>query len=37
MSSRIAVVNEGRIAQCDAPAQLYSRPRTRFVASFFRG
>ena len=37
MSDRIAVVNEGRIVQCDAPAQLYRRPRTRFVASFFRG
>jgi ABC-type Fe3+/spermidine/putrescine transport system ATPase subunit len=37
MSDRIAVVNQGRIAQCDAPAQLYGRPRTRFVASFFRG
>jgi ABC-type Fe3+/spermidine/putrescine transport system ATPase subunit len=37
MSDRIAVVNQGRIVQCDAPAQLYRRPRTRFVASFFRG
>jgi ABC-type Fe3+/spermidine/putrescine transport system ATPase subunit len=37
MSDRIAVVNEGRVVQCDAPAQLYRRPRTRFVASFFRG
>jgi ABC-type Fe3+/spermidine/putrescine transport system ATPase subunit len=37
MSDRIAVVNQGRIAQCDAPARLYRRPRTRFVASFFRG
>jgi ABC-type Fe3+/spermidine/putrescine transport system ATPase subunit len=37
MSDRIAVVNQGRIVQCDEPAQLYRRPRTRFVASFFRG
>jgi ABC-type Fe3+/spermidine/putrescine transport system ATPase subunit len=37
MSDRIAVVNQGRIVQCDAPERLYKRPRTRFVASFFRG
>ena len=37
MSDRIAVVNQGRIVQCDAPERLYKRPRTRFVAGFFRG
>jgi spermidine/putrescine ABC transporter ATP-binding subunit len=34
MSDRIAVVNEGRIAQCGAPEELYDRPADRFVASF---
>jgi iron(III) transport system ATP-binding protein len=33
-SDRIAVMNHGRIEQCDAPTVLYSRPRTRFVAGF---
>jgi ABC-type Fe3+/spermidine/putrescine transport system ATPase subunit len=33
-SNRIAVMNQGRIEQVDAPYKLYSRPRTRFVASF---
>jgi len=33
-SDRIAVMNEGRIEQVDAPFQLYNRPRTRFVAGF---
>lgn len=37
MSSRIAVVNKGRLVQCDEPERLYKRPRTRFVAGFFRG
>ena len=37
MSSRIAVVNDGRVVQCDEPERLYKRPRTRFVAGFFRG
>src|SRR6185503_6215823 len=37
MSSRIAVVNDGRVVQCDEPERLYKRPRTRFVANFFRG
>ena len=36
MSSRVAVLNAGRIAQCDEPERLYKRPRTRFVADFFR-
>ena len=33
-SDRIAVMNAGRIEQVDAPHLLYTRPRTRFVASF---
>src|SRR6478752_7023210 len=37
MSSRIAVLNGGRVVQCDEPERLYKRPRTRFVADFFRG
>jgi ABC-type Fe3+/spermidine/putrescine transport system ATPase subunit len=37
MSDRIAVLHDGACAQCDAPEPLYRRPRTRFVATFFRG
>jgi ABC-type Fe3+/spermidine/putrescine transport system ATPase subunit len=37
MSTRVAVLNRGRVAQCDEPERLYKRPRTRFVAEFFRG
>lgn len=37
MSDRIAVFNRGVCVQCDAPEPLYKRPRTRFVADFFRG
>jgi ABC-type Fe3+/spermidine/putrescine transport system ATPase subunit len=37
MSDRIAVINKGVCAQCDAPEALFRRPRTRFVARFFRG
>jgi ABC-type Fe3+/spermidine/putrescine transport system ATPase subunit len=33
-SDRIAVMNAGRIEQCDPPYVVYTRPRTRFVASF---
>jgi len=33
-SDRIAVMNQGRIEQVDAPFRIYTRPRTRFVASF---
>jgi len=33
-SDRIAVMNAGRIEQIDAPFDIYTRPRTRFVASF---
>jgi putative spermidine/putrescine transport system ATP-binding protein len=34
MSDRIAVFNKGRIEQIDAPAAIYDRPDTRFVAEF---
>jgi ABC-type Fe3+/spermidine/putrescine transport system ATPase subunit len=37
MSDRVAVLNRGKCVQCDAPERLFRRPRTRFVASFFRG
>jgi ABC-type Fe3+/spermidine/putrescine transport system ATPase subunit len=33
-SDRIAVMNGGKIEQIDAPFAIYTRPRTRFVASF---
>src|SRR6266849_4612770 len=33
-SDRIAVMNAGRIEQVDTPLRLYTRPQTRFVASF---
>jgi putative spermidine/putrescine transport system ATP-binding protein len=34
MADSLAVFNEGRIAQIGTPAQVYDRPRTRFVADF---
>jgi putative spermidine/putrescine transport system ATP-binding protein len=34
LSDRIAVINQGRIVQLDAPRPLYERPANRFVASF---
>jgi ABC-type Fe3+/spermidine/putrescine transport system ATPase subunit len=34
ISDRIAVMNQGRIEQVDAPYVLYTRPTTRFVAAF---
>jgi len=37
MSDRIAVLNRGVCVQCEAPERLFQRPRTRFVADFFRG
>ncbi|WP_308444882.1 ABC transporter ATP-binding protein [Paraburkholderia adhaesiva] len=33
-SDRIAVMNQGRLEQVDDPHTLYTRPKTRFVASF---
>jgi putative spermidine/putrescine transport system ATP-binding protein len=34
MADRIAVFNEGRITQTGTPAEIYRRPKTRFVADF---
>src|SRR5258707_790311 len=34
MSDRIAVMNEGLVAQIGRPEDLYDRPRNRFVAAF---
>ena len=34
MSNRLAVFNKGRIEQVGAPAEVYERPATRFVAGF---
>lgn len=34
MSDRIAVFNAGKIEQIAAPAEIYNRPKTRFVAEF---
>ncbi len=37
MSDRVAILNRGHCVQCDAPEILYRRPRSTFVAHFFRG
>lgn len=37
MSDRVAVLNEGLCVQCDKPAKIFQRPKTSFVAQFFRG
>ena len=34
MASRIAVMNGGKVAQIGAPAEIYERPQSRFVADF---
>jgi ABC-type sugar transport system ATPase subunit len=34
LAGRIAVLRDGRIAQCDAPEALYARPADTFVAHF---
>jgi putative spermidine/putrescine transport system ATP-binding protein len=34
ISDRIAVMNAGRIVQCDAPQRVYERPSSLFVAGF---
>ena len=34
LASRIVVLNAGRIEQVGTPAEVYGRPRTRFVAGF---
>ncbi|MCB1389965.1 MAG: ABC transporter ATP-binding protein [Rhodobacteraceae bacterium] len=33
-SDRIAVINQGRVEQIDTPFEIYTRPKTRFVAGF---
>lgn len=37
MSDRIAVLDGGNIIQVGAPEEVYKRPRSRFIAEFFRG
>jgi putative spermidine/putrescine transport system ATP-binding protein len=37
MSDRVAVFNRGRIEQLSTPRELYTRPRTAFVARFVGG
>jgi ABC-type Fe3+/spermidine/putrescine transport system ATPase subunit len=37
MSDRVAVLNLGHLVQVDEPHALFRRPRTKFVARFFRG
>jgi spermidine/putrescine ABC transporter ATP-binding subunit len=34
MSDRVAVMNVGRIEQCDTPEEIYKRPTSAFVADF---
>ena len=34
LADRLAVINEGQVEQMGAPMELYSNPRTLFVASF---
>ncbi|MBI3672475.1 MAG: ABC transporter ATP-binding protein [Rhizobiales bacterium] len=34
MADRVAIFNEGRIVQAGTPADVYERPRSRFVADF---
>ena len=34
LSDRIAILNHGKLVQAGGPAELYERPRTRFVADF---
>ena len=34
MSDRIAVINHGRLIQCDAPRTIYDHPASPFVANF---
>ena len=34
MATRIVVMDQGRIQQCDSPEEVYDRPANRFVASF---
>jgi putative spermidine/putrescine transport system ATP-binding protein len=34
MADRVAIFNDGKIVQIGAPAEIYERPKTRFVADF---
>ena len=34
ISDRVAIMNHGRIEQLDSPRNVYTRPATRFIASF---
>lgn len=34
LSHRIAVMNQGKVEQLDAPSRIYSFPKNRFVADF---
>ena len=34
MASRVAVMNQGRLVQIGTPAEIYERPKSRFVADF---
>jgi multiple sugar transport system ATP-binding protein len=34
LGQRVAVINEGRVLQCDTPQRLYDRPDNLFVAAF---
>ncbi len=34
IADRVAIVNQGKIVQMGAPAELYRKPRSRFVAEF---
>ena len=34
MSNRVAVFNKGKIEQCETPRNLYTQPKTSFVADF---
>ena len=34
LGHRVAVINEGRVLQCDSPQRLYDRPDNVFVAAF---
>ena len=37
MSSRIALMRDGKIEQCGTPAEVYARPQSIFVANFLGG
>jgi putrescine transport system ATP-binding protein len=37
LADRVAVLEGGRLVQCDTPRALYDRPATRFVAEFLGG